>query len=255
MIKYSSLIFYTLLTSAYCFGQDTIYVSDQSKSYLLFDEVVSLADIGNPMHYEARIEGRSVMVIAKEDSVAPTPFYAVVGGKPFQGVLIFQSHPQAFFDFRKDVSESGMSEGSEIEKRFKALKEQADLFYVGNKEHSITFRLVGILHDHQATYLKFEVKNHTSVVYRTEFVGFERLKKYKKGIFAKTQMSHFPIMDAEDWQTSDILPYSTGYLHYKLPLQALERSESVIATLREKGARRSVSLKLPYQLIKRADLY
>jgi hypothetical protein len=135
------------------------------------------------------------------------------------------------------------------------LKNQADLLYTGNKEHGISFRLVGMLHDHQATYLKFKVKNHTSVVYQTEFVGFERLKKYKKGFFAKTQVAHFPISDAKDWQINDIQPYSTDYLYYVLPLQALERKESIIATLREKGARRSVSLKLPYQLIKRADLY
>ena len=255
MIKYSSLILYALLASAYCFGQDTIYVSDQAKSYLLFDEVVSLADIGNPMRYEARIEGKSVMVIAKKDSVAPTPFYAVVGGKPFQGILIFQSHPQAFYDFRKDVIENKNSVDSEIEKRFKVLEEQTDLLYTGNKVHGISFRLVGILHDHQATYLKFRVKNHTSVVYQTEFVDFERLKKYKKGFFAKSQVAHFPISDAERWRSSEILPYSSGYLYYVLPLQALERKEYVMATLREKGARRSVSLKLPYQLIKRANLY
>lgn len=257
MIRYSFLLVLNslLILSTYSYGQDTIYVSHQSKSYLLFDEVVSLADIGNPMRYQANIEGKSVMVIAKEDSVPPTPFYAVVDGKPFQGVLIFHSHPQAFYDFRKEVAEHKKLMDREVEKRFKVLKEQADLLYVGNKENGITFRLVGILHDHQATYLKFKVKNHTSVMYQTEFVGFERLKKYKKGFFAKTQVVHFPINDAKDWQIKDILPYSSTYLYYVLPLQALERKESVIATLREKGARRSVSLKLPYQLIKRANLY
>jgi hypothetical protein len=255
MIRFSVLLVLLFLLSTHSFGQDTIYVSDQAKSYLLFDEVVSLADIGNPMLFQASIEGKSVMVIAKADTVPPTPFYAVVGGKPFQGVLVFHSHPKAFYDFRKNIWEQEESMISEVEKRFKVLESPTDLHYVGNKENGITFRLVGILHDHQATYLKFRVKNHTSVVYQTELVGFERLKKYKKGFFAKTQVAHFPITETENLQINDILPYSTDYLYYILPLQALERKESVIATLREKGARRSVSLKLPYQLIKRANLY
>lgn len=251
----NTLVSVFLLVTTFSYSQDTIYVSDQSKSYLLFDEAVSLADIGNPMQYEARIEGKSVMVIAKGDSVSPTPFYAVVGGKPFQGILIFQSYAQAFYDFRKDVTGHEKSMDGETDKRFNVLKEQPDLHYIGNKEHGITFRLVGLLHDHQATYLKFKVKNHTSVIYQTEFIGFERLKKYRKGFFAKTQVAHFPITEAEAWQIKHILPYSSGYLYYILPLQALERKESITTTLREKGARRSVSLKLPYQLIKRADLY
>ncbi|MEK6481653.1 hypothetical protein WJR50_29180 [Catalinimonas sp. 4WD22] len=254
MIRYN-LIFILLLVTTLSYSQDTIYVSDQAKSYLIFDKAVSLADIGNPMHYEARIEGEIVMVIAKGDNVSPTPFYALVGGKPFQGILIFQSHPRAFYDFRKDETDHEKSVVSEAEKRFKVLKEQTDLHYAGNREHGIGFKLVGILHDHQATYLKFKVKNHTSVIYQTEFIGFERLKKYRKGFFAKTQAAHFPILGAEEWGSNDILPYSSAYLYYLLPLQALERKESIIATLREKGARRSVSLKLPYQLIRRADLY
>ncbi|MDF9796265.1 hypothetical protein OKW21_001528 [Catalinimonas alkaloidigena] len=253
MIRYS-LIFILLLVTTFSYSQDTIYVSNQSKSYLLFDEAVSLADIGNPMLFQASIEGKAIMVIAKKDSVPPTPFYAVVGDQPFQGVLIFHSHPQVFYDFRKDVTEHEKSIGNEIEKRFKVLNEQADLFYVGNKADGISFKLVGILHDHQATYLKFRVKNHTSVIYHTEFIGFERLKKYKKGLFAKMQVAHFPIA-AEGWQIKEILPYSSANLYYVLPLQALERKESIIATLREKAARRSVPLKLPYQLIKRANLY
>ncbi|MEK6482437.1 hypothetical protein WJR50_33185 [Catalinimonas sp. 4WD22] len=254
MIKFS-LVFVLLLATTLSYSQDTIYVSDQAKSYLLFDEAVSLADIGNPMRFQAGIEGNAVMLIAKKDSVPPTPFYAVVGDQPFQGVLIFQSHPQAFYDFRKKSSNHEKRIAFEKEERLEFLQEQTDLHYTGNKEHGISFRLVGILHDHQDTYLKFRVKNHTSVVYQTEFIGFERLKKYKKGFFAKTQVAHFPITEAEAWQIQDILPYSSGHLFYVLPLQALERRESIIATLREKGARRSISLKLPYQSFKRADLY
>ena len=256
---------------------DTIYVSHQAKSYLLFDEPVSLADVGNPSLYQVQIEGSSVLIVASEDSVADTPFYAVVGGKPFTARLIFHPHPEAFYDFRLPVpagnggrqgSEDGLSSAhdktfvssDQILIRLQSLQTDADLNYVTARQNGIRFRLVGLMHDLSTTYLKFKVENHTSLIYQTDFIGFERLKRYKKGFFAKDQEAHFPLEPVAEWQIDKVLPYSEDYLYYALPMQSLERKEAIIATLREVGPRgygssRSVSLKISSRLIRRADLY
>ncbi len=248
-------------------AQDTIYVSNQAKSYLLFDEPVSLADVGNPSLYQAQIEGNSVLVVASADSVADTPFYAVVGGKPFTARLLFHPHPEAFYDFRLPAGRQG-SEGIESEatkaggipigqtlERLQQLASYHDLNYAAARKNGIRFRLVGLVHDLSTTYLKFKVENRTSLLYQTDFVGFERLKRYKKGFFAKDKEARFPLEPVTQWRVEKVLPYSEIYLYYALPMQSLERKEAIIATLREAGSTRSVSLKISSRLIRRADLY
>ena len=243
-------------------AQDTIYVSHQAKSYLLFDAPVSLADVGNPSLYQAQIEGNSVLVVASGDSVADTPFYAVVGGKPFTARLVFRQNPEAFYDFRTanagklpSASKGALVASEQILTRLQGLRTEGDLNYATERENGIRFRLVGLMHDLTTTYLKFKVENHTSLIYQTDFIGFERLKRYRKGFFAKDQQARFPLEPVAEWQVSSVLPYSESYLYYAIPLQALERKEAIIATLREVGSTRSVSLKISSRLIRRGDLY
>ena len=240
-------------------AQDTIYVSNQAKSYLLFDEQVTLADVGNPSLYQAQIEGNSVLVVASADSVADTPFYAVVGGKPFTARLLFHPHPEAFYDFRVESKQFETTNAGEPARqtleRLQQLASYNDLNYAAARQNGIRFRLVGLVHDLSTTYLKFKVENRTSLLYQTDFVGFERLKRYKKGFFAKDKEARFPLEPVAQWQVDKILPYSQTYLYYALPMQSLERKEAIIATLRETGSTRSVSLKISFRLIRRADLY
>ena len=240
-------------------AQDTIYVSNQAKSYLLFDEPVTLADVGNPTLYQAQIEGSSVLVVASADSVADTPFYAVVGGKPFTARLLFRSHPQAFYDFRfeggqHEATKLGVPTGQVLE-RLQGLSSYNDLNYAAARQNGIRFQLVGLVHDLSTTYLKFKVVNRTSLLYQTDFIGFERLKRYKKGFFAKDKEARFPLEPVAQWQVEKVLPYSESYFYYALPMQSLERKEAIIATLRETGSTRSVSLKISSRLIRRGDLY
>ena len=241
--------------------QDTIYVSHQAKSYLLFNAPVSLVDVGNPSLYQMQIEGNSVLVVATTDSVADTPFYAVVGGKPFTGRLIFQKHPPAFYDFRwsdtEPVLAGPLAPEHQVLTRLQTLQTYDELNYATARENGIRFRLVGIFHDLSTTYLKFKIENRTSLLYQTDFIGFERLKRYKKGFFANDKEAHFPLEPVAEWQVEQVLPYSESYCYYALPLQSLERKETIVATLREAGAgsSRSVSLKISARLIRRADLY
>ena len=215
--------------------------------------------MGNPTLYQAQIEGSSVLVVASRDSVADTPFYAVVGGKPFTARLLFHPHPEAFYDFRVEsrqfeTTDAGEPAGQVLE-RLQQLSSYHDLNYAAARKNGIRFQLVGLVHDLSTTYLKFKVENRTSLPYQTDFVGFERLKRYRKGFFAKDKEARFPLEPVAQWQIEAILPYSETYLYYALPMQSLERKEAIIATLRESGSSRSVSLKISSRLIRRGDLY
>jgi len=255
---YRSLPLFALLLVTPCLvkGQDTIYVSDQAKSYLLFNAPVSLADVGNPLRFEARIEGNSILVVAIKDSAAATPLYAVVGGKPFTAMLLYKKHPQPFYDFRG--KEEGTTAATTIH-RLQQMQEGKDLRYASAAQDGIRLTLTGMLHDLNVTYLKFRVENQTSIVYQTAGIGFERLKRYRKGVLVRDKEAHFPLEAVAHVNTEQVLPYDQAYLYYALPLQAWERKEFLIATLREqKGAlsgSRSVRLQLPARLLRKADLF
>jgi hypothetical protein len=247
-----------LMVSSYAFCQDTIFVSDKYKSYLLFDEVVSLADVGNPLSFQVHIEDKTVMLVAANKQQAATPFFAVVEGKAFTAMLVFMDAAQPFYDFRHSMYKGDQAAGYKNvleEERLEFLEKQPDMYYASDKTHGVHFQLAGLLHDHGATYLKFKVTNHSSLIYRTDHIGFERRKVYKKGFFAREQQAHFPLYPQSKGRLEEIMPYSSGYLYYVLPLQALEEKETLIATLREKEGRRSVSIDTPYRRIRKADLY
>ncbi len=239
---------------------DTVYVSDRAKSYLLFDKPVTLADVGNPTLYHVQIEDNSILVVATSDSVAGTPFYAVVGGEPFTARLQFHPNPVAFYDFRSrsyrpDNSHQNQALEGQVLSRLQELASYPDLNYASTREDGIRFQLVGLLHDFTTTYLKFKVENRTSLVYKTDFIGFERLKRYRKGLFSKEQQARFPLEPIAHELVGHVLPYSEHDLYYALPLQALEQNEAIITTLRESSGSRSISLKIPARLFRRADLY
>jgi hypothetical protein len=237
------------------FAQDTIYVSDRAKSYLFFDAPVKLADVGNPALYQARIEGNSIMVVATQDSVAITPFYAEVDNEPFTALLAYRTHPKAFYDFRKRNHEDEQLSKERAITRLRSLSVHNDLNYVSARKDGIYFQLVGLLHDLTTTYLKFRVENNTSLPYKTDFIGFEQRKRYKKNFWAKTRQTRFPLAPEAQWRVNPVFPYSEGYLYYALPLYALEARETVIATLREKSGSRSISLTIPTRLWRKATLY
>ncbi|MEM9931628.1 MAG: hypothetical protein AAF840_17610, partial [Bacteroidota bacterium] len=76
-----------------------------------------------------------------------------------------------------------------------------------------------------------------------------------KGFFAKEQQARFPLEPHAKWNIEKVLPYSEHELYYALPLQALERQEALISTLRESSGSRSIALKIPARLLRRAALF
>jgi hypothetical protein len=187
-------------------AQDTIAVSAQAKSYLMFDAPVSLADVGNPFYYEARIEGNSILLLAKKDSVADTPFYAVVGGEPFTAMLKYDHRPQAFYDFRKNIGTQKLDAYQRA--ALLQLVRQKDLLYAESKENGLRLSLVGILHDHAATYLKFKVENRTSIYFKTLGIGFEQQQRFRRRLLSGERHAHFPVgpLGVENLQA--VPPYS-----------------------------------------------
>ena len=253
-----SITFTLALLSHHGRAQDTVYVSHQAKSYLLFDHPVSLVDVGNPAWYEAQIEGNAVLVVARQDSVPATPIYAVINNQPFTGMLTFRTQLNPFYDFRQakpPVEVAASDHPTLLKERLRGMQTHSDLHYGQQREGGVTFQLVGMVHDLSATYLKFKVENQSSVVYQTDFIGFQRRQRYRKGFFAKEKETTFPIEPLAFQNVRPVLPYSEDYYYYALPLWALGPKETLLATLRESTGSRTLTLKISSRLIRRADLF
>ena len=250
------LTLFLLLLPFLVSAQDTISVSHQAKSYLLFDAPVSLADVGNPLRYEARIEGNTVFLLAKKDSVANSPFYALVGGDPFIATLTFNARAEAFYDFRKTHLGTGQLDAYQRAALLQLVK-QEDLIYTSKQENGLGLSLVGILHDHAATYLKFKIENQSSLYFKTLGIGFQQQQRYRRRLLSGEKLAHFSVEPLGVENLQAIPPYSEQYYHYVLPLQTLEKKSELIATLREQSrpANRSVSLEIPARLMRRAEVY
>ncbi|MEM8968843.1 MAG: hypothetical protein AAGE93_20675, partial [Bacteroidota bacterium] len=73
--------------------------------------------------------------------------------------------------------------------------------------------------------------------------------------WAKAQEACFPLDPVARRSINSVFPYSEGYLYYALPLQAVESGEVITATLREKAGSRSIILKIPARMLRKANLY
>ncbi len=258
MIRITFLLYMSLFFNP-LFAQDTIFVSNQYKSYLIFDQPVSLVDVGNPSFYEVRIEGSGVFVVALDKETPTVPLYIVTGEEIFTGMLSGQKQAAPFYDFRKGNTDNHVADNkipkTFLQKRMNILSDKQNLNYGTSKTGGITFRLCGLMHDLKYSYFKFCVKNNSSVVYQTDFVGFEQIRRYKKGFFAKEKEARFPVTPVASQKVQPILPYGEGYFYYVLPLHALGKKETLEVSLRESRGNRTLILKIPPRYIRKADLH
>lgn len=256
---FCSIIAFISPASVKAYSSDTIQVSDKITAYLLFDEPVSLVDLGSN-DFMAKIEGSSVFVKAKKPNALITPAYIVSGADTRVIFLAYCHQPEkVLFDFRKVAdnkeSESKDKNFSKIKKRLLKLMAYEPSNYEGIKQDFISFKLVNIMNDEKAIYLRFKIKNNSSIIYNTDFTGFEVAEFYRKRWFSKKKENRRPIDPITSSGIRDIPSYSSAYFYYAIPIYAVGKQGKLIVTLRERNGVRTLILELPSKYMAKADLY
>jgi hypothetical protein len=244
---------------------DTLFISRDATTYLLFAEQVSLVDIGSRGEYLSRIEGKCVFVKAVKEEAAPTSILVVHGEEYFVAVLAYKPFNSKFlYDYSNKLDTGKISpkntgsatiDMDKVKKHFDIFHKlpQAASRKTARKNH-LQLSLIRLQNDKQATYLSFTLHNGSSINYEIDLITFERKQKRGKRFSQNNVNSEFiaPLLSSP---IKVIAAKGKQPLHFALPLYALSAGSFVKLSLREKNGSRLLSLKLPTRYINQAPIF
>jgi hypothetical protein len=247
---------------------DTVFISHQTTTYLLFAQAVEVVDVGMTHQYYVKIEGKAVFIKAKKAQTSSTSIFIKHGEEYFTAFLAFQASPkQILYDYRRNDTLTVSIQNNltttitkldtlAIQKRLttwsaspKGVKKKKV------KKGELSLSLCHIQNDKEATYLNFTLANTSTIDYQIDLVSFERKERRGKR-FSKNNINSLlikPIKAAPEM--GSIEAKKTSNLFYAIPLYAIGPRGRLTITFREKSGSRIISISLPAGFITNAALY
>ena len=257
-----------LLLNSHSYGQhaigqkyDTIYVSTESTTYLIFDEPISLFNLGSK-DYEAKADDPHILFIRARTTLAKRSTIVVThGDEILTAYVAFKMNSQAFYDFRKkqfpkeEIVEN--TEQKQIENKLKRLTRLPRNVNIKAKKQQIELNLLNLYNDNEATFLRFSLHNQSSIIYDLDYVSFAYIEKRKRTTKSINTLNRGlqevePLMKVEKLLTES--GKSNEYL-YALPLYSTTEDGFLQVIFREKAGLRSIIIEIPFKKILRAELF
>ena len=237
---------------------DTVYVNTDATTYLIFDDAITLFNLGN-IDYQAKADNPKMLFVRAKTTLAkPSTIVVTYGEEIYTAYLAYRKNAQAFYDFRKTkVSKEPITETpqdlerKQMETKLRKVNNlSSNIFFMAEKQ-DILAKLLNLYNDHTATYLKFSLKNQSSIVYDLDYVSFayveKRTHKQKK---LNTVNSGFlevePLVKIEKILTKS---NETNEYFYALPLYSTTEDGHLQVIFREKNGLRSVTFEIPFKKI------
>ena len=246
--------------------QDTLYVNAENTSYLLFDEAISLYNIGNK-DYEAQVNNPKILFLKAKYSMAKNSTLVLThGDEIFTAYLAYRKNAPAFYDFRKISSKEKnkeVAQESPEEKqqkqllaRLQKIKEAESNVSFATERQNMLLKLQNLYNDTQATYLCLQLRNQSSMVYQIDYVSFAYIEKRKKKAASQNVLASGmeEIQPLEKIEASSIDPNKAQHFLYAIPLYATTQEGYLQVIFREKAGLRSISLEIPFKQILNAKL-
>ena len=260
---------------------DTVYVSQAKHAYLLFDEDVSLLDLGGEKEFgpdipenvvlvkdfAASMEKNAVYVTVRSDSATETSIFVQAGKKAFVGVVCFRPvKGKLLYDQRDKTLNKAASYDREnyvpdvdislIEERLYQLdNEKRKVLDIGVSKNKVDWSLINLKVDNSAIYLKLRLENKSGLVYRIESISVENAEFYRKRILSKKKTNKVPVEPLIEGSIVDVRPYDQHDYYVAIPVYAVGDQGAVLITIRETSGIRSLQLEIPPQLMTNADLF
>lgn len=246
---------------------DTVYVSDIKNSYLVFDEDVSIVDLGVQDGFVAQIEKNAVFVKALTPNAVETTLFVTAGPKVYAGVVCFrQNNEQVLYDFRERTLNTAASYNKQnyvpqvdislIRERLYSLSgSKRQIEDVGIYRNKVSWSLTNVMTDNSAIYLKLRLENQSSLVYRVESVSVENAEFYRKRFLSRKKVNMVPVVPLIEGNIVDIKPYSHQDYFIAIPTYAVGEQGAVFVTIRETSGVRSLQLEISPSLINSTDLF
>lgn len=239
---------------------DTIYVSTEMTTYMVFPEPISVWDLGSKS-YAAKIESRNMLYLKplKAHTSISSLLVQTVDGTIYLNYIAYRKFPhQLFWDYRTaraaPASTSGDSLPAQEEKlqnvsahyaqQIEFLRSQKKGNLLMRSSNRMRLRVSHLAIDSGATYLLLDVHNRSSIPFQVQYVGFAykepRSKKSRKRI--DPEQSQVEPLFSEG--VAVISPQKREQLAYVLPLFAPTWKGYLEITISEENGNRVLKGKL-----------
>ncbi|MEL7531338.1 MAG: DUF4138 domain-containing protein [Bacteroidota bacterium] len=253
---------------------DTIYANEASSIILLFDEPISLVDLGTA-DFIAKTDQKVLMLKAVRPLAADSPlttlFVRFGQEQYFTGFISYQAQPAYYYydcralypkqRLRLNAQPDGLERLSlaspdtslqAVEQHLGQLMDlRPEIATLGEIENHLELAVENIRNDDAATYLKLSLHNRSSMPYEVEFVGF-RFREPTRGRELADILTEIAPLSFQI--APKVSPYEKEVFLFALPIYAMPRRASLEIIFREKNGSRSLVAKVPMNYILKAPI-
>ena len=241
---------------------DTISVTSDGTSYLIFDEPISLMNLGTKAYIGKIEQDRMLFLKALAPNAEPTTLLVQAGSTLFTGYVRYVHKPtKSFYDYRliddgspnpvhrlssaPVVSSPGKIGKMKLAKANTSTRTEKD---------GIDLDCIQLFNDAQRTYLKLAFKNTTTVAYVLDFVSFTYKEKLPRRLRNKVAPQYAEMMPDDKVEPARIEAGRTENFYYAIPLYSTTENGYLEVIVREKAGARVITLEIPAKKIMSASL-
>lgn len=263
---------------------DTVYVSTEMTTYLIFPSPIKLLDLGSK-NYAGRIEQNKLLLKPVRGQVAPSAMMIETeDGQIYLHYISYKQQPKRiFWDYRttmagnmagntgnsgngiagSGIAGSGIAAGNNG-RGIAASGNKADDIYRGKlaylkkqkrrrlfykKENNIALRISALAVDNTATYMLLQVDNKSSIPYKLEYVSFAYKEKRKRKARRKVVGEENQVLPMMAQTVAMVKPQSSSELAYAFPLFANTLKGKLEIIVRETDGNRVVRAYVPAKVL------
>ncbi len=247
---------------------DTIHVNSSATTYLIFDEAITLFNLGNT-DFQAQTAstlpmslGSQVLLLkAKIPNAKPTTLLLTHGKQIYKAYLYYQEPlNQSFYDYRSEnqsiESFKATDENLRLEDKFKKLAISLMNVSFKKTQSGMLLRCENIYTDANGVYLKFSLSNESSIAYEIDNVSFSYQSKMKKRAINRLQslgIEEVNIVKSIE-PTKILTSQKSEKYYYYIPLYATTENGFLEVVFREKNGLRNIKIDIPFKKILKAEM-
>lgn len=260
------LILFSLCAYSQVIQRDTIFVTTNNTTTLLFPQAITLCDIGSFDDYGFKKNGNVLLLKAAGEDVKPTSIIVQYGdNKLLHSTLAYAPVPKELFIQFKEEKEAGFPNETRVkasadsvkdlttkvvEKRLSNLVSDTKIEYktianIDTKEN-IGLTLQNIIQDSEHLYLKVLFINKSKIDYGIDMVEYVFRDPVKDG---KTGWQRHNVYATATNNIDQIKAKDMKVLGFAVPRFTVSKKGEFMIVVREKNGTRSLSLIVPYDVI------
>ncbi len=231
---------------------DTLYVSTQMTTYLIFPRPVSVWDLGSKS-YAAKIESGNMLYVKplKANTPLSTLLVQTTDGTIYLQYVAYRQFPrQLLRDYRTALPDSASgnpaAETEEVPPATRAyyarqtdlLRKQKSGKVFSRSPGRIRFQVTNVAVDSGAVYLLLNVHNRSSIPYRVQYVSFAYREARPKKSRRRIHPEHREVHPLHSEAVSIIRPQQLEQMAYVLPSFASTRKGHLEIIIREENGNR-----------------